>query len=105
MQRRAQNPRAPRALTSGTARRLQEAMSDAEGHPVMQEPVGGTPPAVPPALGKAALRALASERPRELTPDEVYRMMTPLHSDDGGWAEELAMDRRATTTDDPWSDQ
>lgn len=60
------------------------------------------PSSVPSALGEAALKALGSEQPREVTPEDVYRMMTPLSSDDGGWEEELAEDRRTTTTDDPW---
>lgn len=63
------------------------------------------PSSVPSALGEAALKALGSEQPREVTPEDVYRMMTPLASDDGGWEEELAEDRRTTTTDDPWSER
>lgn len=60
---------------------------------------------VPSALGEAALKALGSEQPRAVSPEELYRIMTPLSSDDGGWAEELEEDRETTTTDDPWSDR
>lgn len=104
IQRRAHGSKAPRVLTSGVARRLREAMSDEEGYVVMPGPVDGTPPSVPPALGRAALRALASERPRAISPEEMYRIMTPMTSSTG-WSKELTEDRRATTTDDPWEDR
>lgn len=101
LQRRAHGAKAPRILTSGAARRLREAMSKEEGYVVMSKPVTRTPPSVPPALGEAALRALSNEQPRVVTPEDVYRMMTP-SSKSTGWGKELAEDRESIVADDPW---
>lgn len=101
LQRRAHGDKAPRVLTTGAARRLREAMPQKEGYVVMPNPVAGPLPSVPPALGAAALRALASEQPRVVTPEDVYRMMTP-SSKSTGWGKELAEDRESIVADDPW---
>ena len=101
LQRRAHGAKAPRVLTTGAARRLREAMSQKEEYVVMPKPVTGPPPSVPPALGAAALRALSSEQPRMVTPEDVYRMMTP-SSKSTGWGKELVEDRKSIVADDPW---
>ena len=53
------------------------------------------------ALGEAALRALGSEQPRAVAPEEVYRMMSP-SSESTGWGKELAEDRESIVAEDPW---
>ncbi|ALU38762.1 hypothetical protein AS188_02240 [Kocuria flava] len=92
--RRAQATRAPRALILSGERRP-------KGYIATSTSLAGPEPSIPPVLGEVAIRALSSEQPRELSADEVDRLMAPLPTDDGGWAAELEEDRRRTTTDDP----
>lgn len=101
LQRRAHSAKPPRVLTSGVARRLRETISNKDWYIVMPKLAAGTPDPVPPAFGRAALRALSSEQPRMVTPEEVYRMMTP-SPQSTGWSQELAEDRENTVADDPW---
>jgi hypothetical protein len=105
LQRRAHSAKAPRVLTSGVARgvarRLREPMSTEDGYIVMPKFAAGPAGSVPPAFGMAALRALSSEQPRMVTPEEVYRMMSPSPKSTG-WSKELAEDRENIIADDPW---
>lgn len=101
LQRRSHGPKAPRVLTSGVARRLRAARPDQEAYVVTSPPAAGPPSSVPPALGQAALRALGNEQPREVRPEDVYRLMTP-SPESTGWGKELTEDRENYVADDPW---
>lgn len=100
LQRRSHGPKAPRVLTSGVARRLRVVRPD-DAYVVMSQPAAGSAPPVPPALGQAALQALGSEQPRDVSPEDVYRLMTP-SPESTGWGEELMEDRNNIVADDPW---
>lgn len=67
---------------------------------VTSQPASGPTPFVPPALGQAALQALGSEQPREVSPEDVYRLMTQ-SPESTGWGKELTEDRENFVADDP----
>lgn len=101
LRRRSHRSKAPRVLTSGVARRLRGARPDQEAHVVTSQPAAGATPSLPPALGQAALQALGSEQPREVSPEDVYRLMTQSPKSTG-WGKELTEDRESIVADDPW---
>lgn len=72
-----------------------------EAYVVMYQSAAGPVPYVPPALGQAALQALGSEQPREVSPEDVYRLMTP-SPESTGWGADLTEDRNNIVADDPW---
>lgn len=104
IRRRVQSSKAPRALTSGVARDLRGARPGEEAYVVRPQPADGLPPSVPSALEKAALQALGSEQPREVSPEDVYRLMTPSPASTE-WGNELTEDRRNMVVEDPWDNR
>ncbi len=68
---------------------------------VQSQPAAQPEASFPPALGQAALQALGSEQPRDVSPEDVYRLMTP-SPESTGWGQELSEDRENVVADDPW---
>lgn len=101
LRRRSHGSKAPRVLVSGVARRLRVVRREQEAYVVQAQPVARPEPSFPPALGQAALQALGSEQPRDVSPEDVYRLMTA-SPESTGWIKELSEDRKNVVADDPW---